>query len=164
MKLAALSLLPLLLLASCRAPTLPPPSEADPRTGITEAAIFRQINAYRSSNGLPRLSYSFQMAQLARTHSENMTRQHSERNLSISHKGFKSRARAAQELGMTNVAENVAAVQLYGAPAAPRLVQGWIESKGHHKNIIGNYNTTGVGVHVTQDGAVYATQLFGKTE
>jgi uncharacterized protein YkwD len=40
-------------------------------------------------------------------------------------------------------------------------VEGWMESKGHRKNILGvEYTHTGVGIAVGADGTIYFTQLF----
>ena len=89
-----------------------------------------------------------------------MAQNHQPKKLSISHDGFFIRVRAARYVGMGAVAENVGATQLFHSAPAPSLVKGWIASKGHHINIVSNYEYTGVGAYTTTDGAVYATQLF----
>ena len=40
------------------------------------------------------------------------------------------------------------------------VVQDWMESPGHKKNILGNYTKIGVGVAMDENGQLYWTQLF----
>ena len=47
------------------------------------------------------------------------------------------------------------------ANLAEMLVAGWMESEDHRANIMNpDYSKLGVGVHMTDSGVVYATQLF----
>lgn len=43
---------------------------------------------------------------------------------------------------------------------ADSIVQGWINSSGHRRNILGDYDEQGIGVDIRDDGRVMATQLF----
>ena len=44
---------------------------------------------------------------------------------------------------------------------ANEIVEGWMNSPGHRKNILApNFEKLGVGVSISDDGAVYATQNF----
>ena len=43
---------------------------------------------------------------------------------------------------------------------AKQVVNMWLNSDGHRKNIEGNYNLTGIGVVKGKDGALYFTQIF----
>ena len=56
------------------------------------------------------------------------------------------------------IGENIAA----GQPSAREAVAGWIDSPGHHKNIIGDFDLTGIGVVKNEEGVYYFTQLFLK--
>lgn len=40
-------------------------------------------------------------------------------------------------------------------------VNGWIESPGHCKNLLGNFTYCGIGVYMNHEGKYYLTQLFG---
>ena len=51
--------------------------------------------------------------------------------------------------------ENIAAG--YATPAA--VMEGWMASPGHKANILGNYESLGVGVYV-KDGRLYWSQMF----
>ena len=43
---------------------------------------------------------------------------------------------------------------------AEKQVQGWMDSPGHRRNILSSYHSEGIGVFITNDGRVYATQNF----
>ena len=163
MKLITLLSFPLLLLISCTStPLLPAPRVVAQKDLRVEKEVHNRINSFRASKGLSRLKYHSQLADIARQHSVSMSKNHQPKKLAISHDGFFLRVRAARYVGMGAVAENVGATKLYHSADAPALVKGWVASKGHLRNIIGNYEFTGVGVHTTSDGAAYATQLFAR--
>ncbi len=56
-------------------------------------------------------------------------------------------------------AENLAVNKGYANPAV-QAVQGWRKSPGHHANLIGNFNLTGVGITRSADGTYYFTQIY----
>jgi uncharacterized protein YkwD len=57
---------------------------------------------------------------------------------------------------MAASAENVA----YGQLSAKAVVDGWLKSAPHKKNIEGNYNLTGIGLAKDRKGVIYFTQIF----
>jgi uncharacterized protein YkwD len=60
--------------------------------------------------------------------------------------------------GTNAVAENVA----FGSSTAKEVVDGWLNSPGHKKNIEGNYKLTGIGVARDQQAKLYFTQIFAR--
>ena len=44
-----------------------------------------------------------------------------------------------------------------------KAVVGWINSPGHHKNIVGDFNLTGIGIAKNNEGKYYFNQIFIKT-
>ena len=74
------------------------------------------------------------------------------------HDGFDERMAAIsrQLKNVSATAENVA----YGANTAKDVVDMWLHSPGHKKNIEGNYNLTGLGIEKGTDGQLYYTQIF----
>jgi uncharacterized protein YkwD len=121
-----------------------------------EQAINTQINQYRSSRGLPALKLDPTVSEQARIHSQNMA----SGRVKFSHDGFDQRARAiGRTIAFRGVAENVAYNQGYATPDR-QAVQGWIKSAGHHKNIVGQYTLTGIGVARNSKGEFYFTQIF----
>ena len=119
-----------------------------------EKSVFQQINRYRASKGLPKLKLDNKISQQARIHSQNMAKW----KVPFSHSGFEKRVKAIP-LTYTSAAENLAFNQGYDDPAVEAM-DGWIKSPSHLKNIVGNYDLTGIGVAANNDGEVYLTQIF----
>jgi uncharacterized protein YkwD len=120
-----------------------------------ELEIYDRINKYRQSQSLPPLAFDPIVAEQARAHSQNMARQSI-----LSHDGFHERFESVSEaLPVQSVAENVATNRGYSQPELI-AVQSWLESPGHHHNIIGRYNATGIGVIQNARGEYYFTQIF----
>jgi len=117
------------------------------------------INDYRRSQELSSLSYNQTIADEALGHSRNMAMG----SVPFSHDGFNDRINTiANTLKLTSAAENVAYNWGYENPAEI-AVSGWLESPGHYKNIIGDFNVTGIGVAENEKGEYYFTQIFVKT-
>jgi uncharacterized protein YkwD len=113
-----------------RNPEQPPPLEA------LEAEILRLTNIYRRSRGLGLLQTAPSLAEAARPHAVAMAAG----TVPIGHDGWDDRSRpeALAIEGLRSAAENVGFSS--GAPAVnvPEiLVAGWIQSPGHHKNLVG---------------------------
>ncbi len=121
-----------------------------------EKEILQLINQYRASKGLPTLKDLPLMSQEARKHSLNMA----SGKISFGHLGFETRKDivVAQYKNMSRFAENVA----YGAKSAKEVVDGWIKSPGHKKNIEGDFSFSGIGVARNSKNQLYYTQLFAK--
>jgi uncharacterized protein YkwD len=80
----------------------------------------------------------------------------------FSHQGFEQRVRQiGQTIPYQRAAENVAVNQGY-QDAAQVAVGGWRQSPAHHKNMVGDFDLTGVGVAVSSQGEYYFTQIFLK--
>ena len=121
-----------------------------------EQLAYQQINQYRQSINLPPLKLNNSITQQSRIHSENMA----QGKTAFSHDGFEQRVDA---IGTTVVyrsaAENVAYNMGYADPVKS-AVDGWLKSPGHYKNIVGDFNLTGVGVAKNAQGEYYFTQIF----
>ena len=52
--------------------------------------------------------------------------------------------------------ENVAS----GHMSATEVVEGWLNSPGHRRNIEGIFSHTGIGLARASDGHIYFTQIF----
>jgi hypothetical protein len=106
--------------------------------------ILDDTNAARASNGLPALVLNEQMTSVA----QNWSQQQASAG-SMSHNPSYSTQIPG---GWSAAAENVA----YGY-AANDVTNGWMNSDGHRKNILGDFNSVGIGI---KDG--YYTQVFAK--
>lgn len=122
-----------------------------------EKLVFEQINQYRVSQGLPKLSMNASISKQARIHSQNMA----QGVVKFSHNGFKQRITSIP-LKYDSAAENVAFNIGYSEPSKQAVI-GWLNSPGHLKNIQGKYTLTGVGVATNAKGEVYLTQIFINT-
>lgn len=119
-----------------------------------EESILYYVNAYRRSHGLGSLQPIDAATQQAFIHSRNMATGRT----AFGHDGFSTRVNNVRNaVGFVSAAaENVA----YGNMSAKEVVDGWLHSPGHRKNIEGNYNQTGIGISEDRQGVLYFTQLF----
>lgn len=149
-----------LVLLSCTQ-VLQPQGTRSTNTGsvASSAAAFEDevlvhVNKYRKSKGLAPLRMHDAIVEESRKHSYNMANN----IVPFSHDGFNTRSKnlASRIPGMRSVAENVA----YGQMSAREVVEDWIKSPGHRKNIEGNYTQTGIGIATSKKGVLYYTQMF----
>ena len=122
--------------------------------GSMEKDILVLINKYRAKKHLAPLTEKNIIENSADKHSRNMA----SRKVGFGHSGFDNRLDYLMKSipGSTGGAENVA----YGAETAEQVVKMWINSAGHRKNILGNYNYTGIGIAKGHNGALFYTQIF----
>src|ERR1044071_2571410 len=99
-----------------------------------EADILELVNKHRRRQGLAKLEMVDKISAEADQHSRNMATGHT----AFGHGGFDDRLdRLMHALPGSNAgAENVA----YGARTAEEVVDMWLKSPGHRKNIEGNFN------------------------
>lgn len=120
------------------------------------ADILTLINQHRKAMGLGELQMLDAANAEAQQHSVDMVKG----NTPFGHDGFESRVADIRKATgfIRGAAENVA----YGQLTAAEVVDGWLHSPGHKKNIEGDYNLTGVGTVQRDDGVIYFTQIFIK--
>jgi uncharacterized protein YkwD len=116
--------------------------------------ILIYVNQYRRSKGLPALRPSSFISSVALQHSREML----SGKTPFGHDGFHQRIdQISAKLGHLHVAaENVAS----GPMGAREVVDGWLNSPGHRRNIEGDFRLTGIGLAARADGMVYFTQIF----
>jgi uncharacterized protein YkwD len=117
-------------------------------------SIHNQVNQYRESQNLPRLVLDETISEQARAHSVNMA------NINrLSHDGFSDRVKTIEQvIPYGGGAENVAFNMGHARPDNT-AIQGWIKSPGHNRNMLGNYDLTGIGV-AKRGSNYYFTQIF----
>lgn len=122
----------------------------------TPAEILRLVNAHRRSIGLPALAGNSFISSVALQHSRDMLTGRTP----FGHEGFHDRMlRIRGHLGSLHVAaENVAS----GPMSAREVVEGWLHSPGHRRNIEGDFRLTGIGLAAGSNGMIYFTQIFVK--
>lgn len=123
-------------------------------SGDEEQDILFYVNKFRKSKGLAPLSLSETLSVEARSHSRSMANGRT----GFGHDGFEQRIDGiSKKLGRVSAAaENVA----YGNLSAEAVVDGWIKSPGHRKNMLGNFNLIGIGTAKGKGNIVYFTQIF----
>ncbi|NEP05294.1 MAG: CAP domain-containing protein [Okeania sp. SIO1H6] len=124
-----------------------------------EKTVFAQINQYRKSKNLPPLQWDNTIAQQSRIHAQQMANG----KTTFSHDGFKERVQViSQQVQLQSAAENLANNFGYNNPGE-QAVEGWIDSPGHHKNMVGDYNLSGIGIAQNSEGTYFFNQIFIKT-
>lgn len=117
--------------------------------------ILYYTNQFRASKGLPPLKLESYCCMLAAKHSKNMATGRT----GFGHEDMEVRMDAASLKlgGVKGAAENVA----YGTLDAKGVVDGWIKSPGHRKNMLGDYNLIGIGT-ADKGKITFFTQFFIK--
>jgi uncharacterized protein YkwD len=119
-----------------------------------EDDILQLINKHRHERKLQPLQFDNEISDKAKEHSKDMAKG----RVPFGHDGFDDRLRDLMSKlpGSNAGAENVA----YGSVNAAEVVDMWLHSPGHKKNIEGRYNLTGIGIARGKNGTLYFTQIF----
>lgn len=127
-----------------------------------ELALYEEVNERRLVAGEEALEHSERVRLIARLHSKDMADREYFAHESPEGKGPSERH--SKYGGCKSIKENAA---MFGIPAnetaeiAEVIVDGWSNSPGHKEAMLSEHvYVTGVGVHVTADGIIYATQNF----
>lgn len=119
-----------------------------------EVEVLDLVNAYRAQQGLSELLYLDEGSVQAATHNEHMIE-----NDEVCHDFFGSRYQAlVKTVNAKSVSENVA----FGYRTADAVVNAWIKSDGHRKNMTGEHTHFGISVKEGRDGKFYFTNIFVK--
>jgi uncharacterized protein YkwD len=115
--------------------------------------ILNEINAHRQNIDLQQLLLDENIQAVALSHSRRMA----SGAIPLGYDGLKEQLTTlAQNLRARSVAANIA----QSKPHADKIIETWLASAAHCKNIEGNYNRTGVGVAHNERGEYFITQLF----
>lgn len=119
-----------------------------------EDDILGYVNKYRSSKGLPALLMNPDISREAEKHSVDMAKN----KIAFGHDGFEDRVKIiSKKIGnMHSSAENVA----YGNLSPKEVVDVWLKSPGHRRNIEGRYTLTGIGTATDKNNVIFFTQIF----
>lgn len=118
-----------------------------------EAEVVRLVNAIRRESGLGELGLNWELSRVARYKSQDMAD-----NFYFSHTSptYGSPFQMIRAFGLTyrTAGENIA----YGYPTPQAVVNSWMNSEGHRKNIL-NPSFTQIGVGYVSQGNHW-TQMF----
>ncbi len=116
--------------------------------------ILQIVNAHRASIGKTPLEFNTLANDLAYEHTLYMIEQRD-----ISHDDFDKRSdRLFAEANASRTGENVA----YGQRSAQDVMNAWLNSSGHRRNIEGDFTHIGIAVVKNSSGTYYFTQIFFK--
>ena len=133
----------------------PQSDTTSPNPAAMETEILQYVNEDRKDHGLVALQINSLESNLALIHSKDMAGG----KVKFGHDGFNTRAKTIQKtLGSTAIGENVAS----GPMTAREVVDGWLNSPGHKRNIEGNFTLTGIGYARDKKGDIYFTQIFSR--
>lgn len=120
-------------------------------------AALKYTNEFRVSEGLDGdVCWHQGLAEIGWGHSRDM----GDGKQSFSHDGFDDRVRR-YPMPHRGAGENLYMAQgIDAASIARAAVDGWINSPGHRKNLLGRWNYCGIGVYRNSAGAFYLTQMF----
>jgi uncharacterized protein YkwD len=136
------------------------PSEKSLSPADLEQRVFALINELRTKSGMPRLTWSDEVAKVARTHSSSMAEQKF-----FSHRGLDGSMvdDRADRFGLSEwreIGENIAFTSGVDKPA-DFAVEKWMESPSHRQNLLNKmWTESGIGIAIAADGTVYFTQVF----
>jgi hypothetical protein len=137
------------------------PVEKRPISSL-ERLIYEKVNEERFKHNLPGLEWSSDIAEVARSHSEDMAVKEY-----FAHEN-KEGEMVSERLEKAGIVFTVSAENLFKCTNYPDVVEesvrGWMQSPGHRKNILNDkVEETGVGVHkVSGENEYYITQNFIK--
>ena len=118
-----------------------------------ETEVMNQVNNYRNSIGLARLSRLNLVSIEAETHSAYMLNKEA-----LSHDNFDIRTQnLMNNANALSIAENVA----YGYQTAEELLNAWLNSAEHRRKIVEKrYTDFGISAKYNLSGNYYVTQIF----
>jgi uncharacterized YkwD family protein len=136
----------------------PQQPSAQPTTGIGKLAlqVIDLTNAERKKNGLPPLKADAALSKVAQTKSNDMN---AKNYFSHTSPTYGSPFDMMRDFGVTykTAGENIAK----GQPTAKDVVNAWMNSEGHRKNIL-SPNYTNIGVGFTETGNYWTQMFIGK--
>jgi uncharacterized protein YkwD len=121
-----------------------------------ESEILSYVNEDREQHGLASLKMNPDESAIAAKHSRDMATG----KVPFGHTGLDARAKAIRKLlgQLSSVGENVAS----GPMSAREVVDGWLNSPGHKRNIEGDFTLTGIGYARDKKGNIFFTQIFSR--
>lgn len=119
--------------------------------------VLSLVNAQRTKNGLKALTLDSSLSKVAQAHSDDMAKNNYFSHTSLSGLSPFDRIKNAG-ISYKTAGENIAA----GQKTPEQVVQGWMNSEGHRKNILNaSFTKMGLGYATSNSGyKTYWTQLF----
>lgn len=118
-----------------------------------ETELLQIENDYRKTIGAKPMRASIYVSNIAQRHSQDMAT----KKVDFGNEGFKERTDKihAQLKPVYSFAENIAC----GKVTSKEILDEWLNSPKHKKNLEGDYNYSGIGIAMSAD-SFYVTQIF----
>jgi uncharacterized protein YkwD len=127
---------------------------------LLEQDVLELINKERQQSNLEPLVWSAKAAEVARMHSRDMGWNKYFSHKSLDGRMVTDRADGSGLADWSMIGENIAMVGGFADPV-DHVVNGWMHSDGHRKNILDpRWKETGIGIFITSEGTYYFTQVF----
>lgn len=136
-------------------PTPTPQSQISTNISQVEQDIFNLTNEQRQKNGVAPLTFSNEIAAVARAHSKDMN----DRNFfdHVNPDGLDP----FQRMSIGGISFSTAGENIAGGQSASIMITNWMNSPGHRANILNpSFHKIGVGVSVSSRFGLLATQDF----
>jgi len=125
-----------------------------------ERKAFEMLNQKRVDLGLKPLTWSSELATVARLHSQDMAEFDFFAHRGLDGKMVSDRADSAHLGKWSSIGENIAFNRGYSDPVA-KAVDLWLNSPAHRSNLLSeNWKESAVGIAIREDGSYYFTQVF----
>ncbi len=125
-----------------------------------ERQAFDLINLQRARLNLRLLTWSDEIAKVARIHSENMANYNFFSHADLRGLRVDDRADIFGVRKWRAIGENIAYNRGYDNPVE-FAVERWMKSTSHRENLLNNrWRESGIGIAVTKDGTYYFTEVF----
>jgi uncharacterized protein YkwD len=153
---------PLETLSTGARPTITPvsnpaPVQQAPDLAALVAEVIEEHNRIRAEAGLNALKPNAELEAAAKAHADDMAARAKMSHIGADGSSPKDRIDRTGYQYQT-VAENVA----YGQRKAQVVMDMWMDSPGHKKNIVGDFSEVGVACAVDKEGLIYYSAEFGK--
>jgi uncharacterized protein YkwD len=119
------------------------------------AGLYNALNADRAANGLPRLTWSPKLANLAGSWAHTMSNANT-----LYHQNLSVLISSPTYAGYRTMGENILVGPGNMSPGS--MEAAWMASPPHRANILsGAFNIVGIGYYRGPDGRIWAVQEFG---
>lgn len=139
--------------AACEAAP-PPGCPTAPPDPIT-STIHQRVNADRGARGLGPLAWNARLACLAQEWSATMAN-----GRGLGHRDLGATIRSPGFESYTSLGENVYVGP--GSASGDSIHGAWMNSPPHQANIMGDFDSIGIGLATSGDGRLWATENFGR--
>lgn len=128
--------------------------------GEVERRAFDLINKERAKLGLPQLSWSNELVEVARMHSQSMAEFRFFSHRGLDNKLVSDRADALRVGKWRAIGENIAYNRGFADPVE-KAVALWLDSPSHRRNMLdADWKESAVGIAIAADGSYYFTNVF----